>query len=158
MRLDTALENIGPPVLPPSPYFPPPLALPSLTCVERAGSWRVMEDVHFSSEGSTRRLQGTCCCCLHLQSHGGKVWECPGARAHRGCLVPGTDTGRIYNKTHLCLTKFQRGDNTGFEHGVDPWPSEMDIMNKPVGNIFFHGFKKNVIFLYWHLITDSVVM
>lgn len=107
------------------------LALPSLPCLERTDSGRVLEDAHFLLKAGP--FQGTCWCLLHLQSHRGKVWECPGLHACRGPLAPGIGTEQNHNKTYFWLTEFQ----TDTTSSMDPWSCQMVIMRKSAGNTSF---------------------
>lgn len=135
MRLDTALKILDPPLSPSLLILSisPGLAI---TCMPREG--RQLE-----GHGGHALLKAVPCiskacagACLHPQSHAGKVWERPGVHAHRGHLAPGTGAKRIRNIKPPLAHEISDGD-TAFKHGVDPWPSQMDRMNKSAGHIFF---------------------
>lgn len=68
-------------------------------------------------------FQSSCWWLLHLQSHRGKVWECP-------------VTEQIHNKTHLWLTEFQMETQLS---SMYPWSCQMVIMRKSAGNTSFLG-------------------
>lgn len=77
------------------------------------GSWRT-----HTSLLKAGPFQGSCWWLLHLQSHKGKVWECPG----------------IHDKTHLWLAEFQTETQLS---SMDPWSCQMVIMRKSAGNTSF---------------------